>query len=271
MTDHQTPSASESDGTNTGSQESWWRQELQWLLMALQFYTRIPARLILPYDEADLNRASRYIGLIGWIVAAVVASAYLLGAWWHGPWIAALLAVVAGILVTGAFHEDGLADSVDGFGGGYTPERILEIMKDSRIGTYGALALSVSVVAKIIFLAQMTIPQALAAIWLAHSVSRVLAISLVGDLPYVQADQRSKVKPIAKSIEPGDVGMALMFAVLPLFFVPFGAAVVVVAVSAALRYCCKVYFLKRLGGYTGDCLGAVQQLAEMAVLLILVR
>ncbi|WP_020410610.1 adenosylcobinamide-GDP ribazoletransferase [Hahella ganghwensis] len=246
-----------------------WQQELQWFLMALQFYTRIPVQLPLPFKDEDLNHASRYIGAVGWIVAALCTLGYCLGLWLYGPWAAALLAVVAGVLVTGAFHEDGLADALDGFGGGYTPEHILDIMKDSRVGTYGALALVFTVASKIIMLAHFEWIYALLGLWVAHSSSRVLAISLVGDLPYVQADMRSKVKPIAKSIDSQDVMIAMIFGIIPLLFLPLLSAVMVVIALLCLRYGARRYLSARLGGYTGDCLGAVQQLGEMLVLFVL--
>ena len=247
-----------------------WRQELQWLLLAVQFYTRLPVRLLLPYREQDLNRASRFISLVGWLVAIPAALTMALGFTWYGPWGGAVLAILTGVIVTGAFHEDGLADAVDGFGGGLNQAHILEIMKDSRVGTYGALALVFAVLLKVVLLAQLQLFQAMLLLWVVHAGSRALAISLLLDLPYVQADQRSKVKPIAKSIEPQDVWLALATGIMPMLFLPWQTILSLLLGLGLLRWCSRHYLQSRLGGYTGDCLGAVQQLAELLIYLLVV-
>jgi len=257
-------------GTDQLDTVAGWRQELQWLLLAVQFYTRLPVSLTLPYREQDLNRASRYISLVGWLLALLAALALVLGGYWYGPWGGAVLAVLTGVLVTGAFHEDGLVDAVDGFGGGLNQAQILEIMKDSRVGTYGALALVFTVLIKVIMLAQLPLLQALLLLWLVHAGSRALAISLLLSLPYVQTDQLSKVKPIAKSIEPQDVWLALALGFVPMLFLPWQTTLSLLLGLWLLRWCSCRFLLSRLGGYTGDCLGAVQQLAELLIYLLVV-
>ncbi len=247
-----------------------WRQELQWFLLAVQFYTRIPVRLILPYRDQDINRASRYISLVGWLVALIAALTLIVGYNWYGSWGGAALAVLAGVLTTGAFHEDGMADAIDGFGGGLTQARILEIMKDSRVGTYGVLALVFAVLVKVVVLAQLELSQALVVLWTVHAGSRALAISLLLTLPYVQADKRSKVKPVAKKIESEDLRLALVLGVLPMLFLPWFTVICLVVALWGLRWCSCYYLTRRLGGYTGDCLGAVQQLAELMIYLVAV-
>ncbi|MBU6951525.1 adenosylcobinamide-GDP ribazoletransferase [Hahella sp. HN01] len=245
------------------------RRQWHLLMLSLQFYTRIPVRLLYDFNEADLNQASRYISLTGWLVALAAACAYLLGLYFYGPWGGAVLAIAAGVLITGAFHEDGLADAADGFGGGHTPERILEIMKDSRVGTYGALALALSLSLKIVILAQLTPDAALLLLWISHACSRAVAISLIASLNYVRADQLSKVKPVAKGIATRDIAIAVVIALAPLLLAGVKALALAVVGLWLLRRASIGYLSRRLGGYTGDCLGAVQQLAEIVLFLLL--
>lgn len=245
------------------------RRQWHLLMLSLQFYTRVPVRLLYDFNEADLNQASRYISLTGWLVALAVACAYLLGLYFYGPWGGAVLAIAAGVLITGAFHEDGLADAADGFGGGHTPERILEIMKDSRVGTYGALALALSLSLKMVILAQLAPDAALLLLWISHACSRALAISLIASLDYVRADQLSKVKPVAKGIATRDIAIAVVIALAPLLLAGVKALALAVVGLWLLRRASISYLSRRLGGYTGDCLGAVQQLAEIVLFLLL--
>ncbi|WLQ12285.1 adenosylcobinamide-GDP ribazoletransferase [Hahella aquimaris] len=245
------------------------RRQWRLLMLSLQFYTRIPVRLLYDFNEADLNQASRYISLTGWLVALAAACAYLLGLYFYGPWGGAVLAIAAGVLITGAFHEDGLADAADGFGGGHTPERILEIMKDSRVGTYGALALALSLSLKMVILAQLAPDAALLLLWISHACSRALAISLIASLDYVRADQLSKVKPVAKGIATRDIAIAAVIALAPLLLAGVKALALAVVGLWFLRRISIGYLSRRLGGYTGDCLGAVQQLAEIVLFLLL--
>ncbi|WP_241566975.1 adenosylcobinamide-GDP ribazoletransferase [Hahella sp. KA22] len=245
------------------------RRQWHLLMLSLQFYTRVPVRLLYDFKEADLNKASRYISLTGWLVALAAACAYLLGVYFYGPWGGAVLAVATGVLITGAFHEDGLADAADGFGGGHTPERILEIMKDSRVGTYGALALALSLSLKIVILAQLAPDAALLLLWISHACSRAVAISLIASLDYVRADQLSKVKPVAKGIATRDIAIAAVIALMPLLLAGVKAFALAVVGLWFLRRASIGYLSRRLGGYTGDCLGAVQQLAEIVLFLLL--
>ena len=245
-------------------------QECQWFLLAVQFFTRIPVGLLLPFKPSDLNRTSRYISIVGLIVATIAGLAYGMGYLLYGPWLAALLALASAVLATGAFHEDGLADAADGFGGGLTRAQILLIMKDSRIGTYGTVATFLSLTAKVVLLAQLSLPQGILAIALQHMLSRTLAVSLMLKLPYVQEDASSKVKPVAKQLLTQDIVLAGCIALLPCLLLTLTEAIVLLSSLLILRWLAIVYLSKRLGGYTGDCLGAVQQLMELMVLFVVV-
>ena len=117
------------------------KQELNLFYLALSFFTRIPVPKTLDYSDELLNRASRYFSLVGAVLAVLLTLVYLVATQFFSPAVAVLLVMLASLLLTGAFHEDGFADVCDGFGGGWTKERILTIMKDSRLGTFGVIGL----------------------------------------------------------------------------------------------------------------------------------
>jgi adenosylcobinamide-GDP ribazoletransferase len=185
--------------------------------------------------------------------------------------VAAVLSTAASIYVTGAFHEDGFADACDGFGGGLNPERVLEIMKDSRVGAYGAIGIVCMLGAKCTTLAMLTPGSAITALFLAHPLSRLAAASLIWRMDYARAE--GKAKPMAQQMSGSEFGIAAVTALLPAALLLLLNAVSL-AVAAASVLACAVaafwlarLFQRRIGGYTGDCLGAVQQLAEVAVYL----
>lgn len=246
-------------------------QQIRLFFIALQFFTRVPIPRWVGFEAAWLQHASRYFPLVGLFVAVVVALVYGAAAWlWPAP-VAVLLATAAGIYLTGAFHEDGLADMCDGFGGGYTREKIMEIMKDSRIGSYGAVALVVTLGLKITTLALLAPGQAIAALLLAHPLSRLAAVSLIRSASY--ARDTGKAKPMAQEMSAGEFVIAALCALLPalalgafhiLAWLTLAASL---AASALVAGWLRALFVRRIGGYTGDCLGAVQQISEVAIYL----
>ncbi|WP_353189687.1 adenosylcobinamide-GDP ribazoletransferase [Pandoraea pnomenusa] len=257
----QTPPAHASFG---GIREQW-----RLFLTALGFFTRVPIPQWVGYSPEQLNAATRYFTLVGVFVGALVALLTVaMGLLWS-PRLAIALGLAASVLLTGAFHEDGLADSVDAFGGAFARERVLEIMHDSRIGTYGAVALWLALAVK--WQALVDIQAAVGwggfAVVLigAHAASRNMAISLLRSLDYVRAE--GKAKPIAQRLSLG----GLMFGVLcsvPWWVWPdWRAGVTGAVVLVALRAAFIRYLRRRLGGYTGDTLGFAQQLGELALYL----
>ena len=236
--------------------------------IALQFFTRLPIPAWVGFDHAWLQNASRYFPLVGIVVGAIVAAVYAAAAWlWPAP-VAVLLSTAAGIYLTGAFHEDGFADMCDGFGGGMTRERVMEIMKDSRIGTYGAIGMALLVGLKCTLLAAMPPLQVIIALLIAHPLSRLAAAALIWRLEYARAE--GKAKPLAQEMSNKEFAIASACALAPVMI--FGAtgqlawlalgACVLAALLVAVWLGAKC--VRRIGGYTGDCLGAVQQLAEVA-------
>jgi adenosylcobinamide-GDP ribazoletransferase len=244
--------------TPSGPRIGEWRL----FLTAVQYFTRVPVPAWVGHSERQLNDAARWFPAVGIGVGLVAAATYLAIAPWTTPWLGLALALAATAWLTGAFHEDGLADTVDGLGGGYTRERALEIMKDSRIGTYGALALVLCTAVKLAALASAPalLPWALVA---GHALSRWLAVTVIATQDYVRDDASSRAKPLSHAIGAGGLAVATVCGLAPLALVgPAAAGGLAAAVSARLFL--GALFRRRLGGYTGDCLGATQQVCEAA-------
>lgn len=240
--------------------------------IALQFFTRLPIPGWVGFERAWLQHAARYFPLVGSVVAAVTGAVYAASAWlWPAP-VAVLLSTAAGIYLTGAFHEDGFADMCDGFGGGMTRERVMEIMKDSRIGTYGALGMALLVALKCTVLSMLAPGTAVAALLLAHPVSRLAAAALIWRLAY--ARDEGKAKPLAQHMSAAEFCIALLCAALPAILLGAGGCLPWAAIGASALAAAAVAawlgskFVRRIGGFTGDCLGAVQQVSEVAIYLV---
>ena len=254
-----------------------------WLLLrlAIVFLTRWPIEIKQKVEDEMLNAATGYFALVGLLVALVSASAYLLAQSGLPNQVAVVIAMVASILFTGAFHEDGLADTADGLGGGWTVETKLNIMKDSRIGTYGSCALVLVLLLKfqlLVALSLSSISLLVASLFIAHSFSRALAVSVIASLDYVQLDKESKTKPVAQSLSSASkqvLGVTLVgvFTIAWVFdFLSLSQILILVMVATVLRWLLIRFIDKQLGGYTGDVLGAFQQIFEVgiyATLLIL--
>jgi adenosylcobinamide-GDP ribazoletransferase len=239
--------------------------ELRYFLTALGYFTRVPVPRWVGFERHYLNAAARYFPLVGLMVGAVAALVYLIALRVFPASIAVLLSMAATLLLTGAFHEDGLADCFDAFGGAYTRDDVLRIMHDSRIGAFGAIALFVALVLKWQTLAALP---PMRAVWLmiaAHAASRTLAISYLLTLDYVRAE--GKAKPVAQRMSYAAFALAAMCGLPWLFWPDWKAGCVCVAVLIVMRFFIGRYFVRRIGGYTGDCLGFAQQLFELAIYL----
>lgn len=248
--------------------------QVRLFFVALQFFTRVPVPAWVGFDPAWLHQCTRYFPLVGLGVGTAAAGVYFAASLvWPAP-VAALLSTAAGIYLTGAFHEDGFADMCDGFGGGITRERVFEIMKDSRLGTYGTVGAGLIIALKCTLLAMLPPATAIAALLLAHPLSRLAAASLIWRLDY--AKDEGKAKPMGQEMTSAEFAIACACGLLPgvvlaalgflLWPVVAGAALAAFAAAAWLGAKC----VARIGGYTGDCLGAVQQLAEVAIYLCVV-
>jgi adenosylcobinamide-GDP ribazoletransferase len=245
-------------------------RSLRALAAAWIFLTRIPLPAM-ALSEEDFAAAPAFYPLVGIAVGAIGAGAFAAGHAMGTPVIAALLALGATLLATGAFHEDGLADLFDGLGA-VTRERMLEVMRDSRLGTFGAAALGVALALKVAALAALPWAGALAALPLAHGVSRLSAVLVIATSTYARAE--GAAKPVAKGIAPGALAVAVATgaAALALFALHAGPGAALVAIGGAAigHLATRLLFERKLGGYTGDCLGAVQQASELGIYLALV-
>lgn len=248
------------------------KKECAIFLTAIVFYTRIPCPKWVDHSPEILNKATRYFPLIGWIVGGFGGLVYFGAATFIADTIAIVLSMIATILLTGAFHEDGFADVCDGFGGGWTREKILKIMKDSAIGAYGAIGVFMILLFKFVLtweLADFVSPFDMAWIILAgHSISRTNAVLMIYSGTYARDNDDAKAKPVAKKMSKVSFLLAIIIGLLPLFYFqdPYLAAVIPVLILIKLYL--SRYFNKWIGGYTGDCLGALQQVSEVAFYLI---
>jgi adenosylcobinamide-GDP ribazoletransferase len=241
------------------------------LLNALRFMTIVPV----PSSDAAiapdwLSRCARYFPVVGIGIGLVSAVVLLLADRFWGPVVASLLAVAASIIVTGALHEDGLADTADGLGGGASLEKRLAIMKDSRIGTYGTLALAFSISLRVTALADMPVWTAAAALISAHAAARVTPAFVMNALSYAGDTAAMKVSYIDVSVSADDRRFALVVvlcALLPLAFVSILSVISGLLLGTALAAAVTQWARQRINGYTGDVLGAIEQMFEIGFLL----
>jgi adenosylcobinamide-GDP ribazoletransferase len=243
-------------------------QQIRLFFIALQFFTRLPVPGRVGFEASWLQHASRYFPLVGCVVAAIAAGVYYVAALVLPAPVAAVLSTSASIYLTGAFHEDGFADTCDGLGG-LTRERALEIMKDSRGGAYGAIGIACMLATKLSALSMLLPRQAIAALFLAHPLSRLAATSLIRKLEYVRGE--GKAKPLARQMTGAEFAIAFVTACLPAALLLATGWSTPAAIGAAMLTALLAawwlgrLFVRRLGGYTGDRMGAVQQVAEALI------
>jgi len=240
------------------------KNEIQLFFTALTYFTRIPCSAWGKHSEQDLNHAAKYFPLVGVVVGSVAAAVFVLASWMLPVSLAVLLSMVATLLLTGAFHEDGLSDAADGLGGGWDKEQILTIMKDSRIGNYGAAALFMTLLIKFQALSYIPAARIPAVLIVAHSVSRFASTLLAYTQSYVR--ENGKAKPIVQSISGRELLVAALFGLVPFVLLnPYFWWALLPMLLVWLWFSHKLK--KLLGGYTGDCLGAMQQLCEVTFYL----
>lgn len=245
------------------------KAELQTFVLAVQFLTRVPIPAGSAYTAERFATSARHYPLVGILIGCVSALVYVAG---HMIWpalIAVLLSTAVSMLLTGGFHEDGLADCFDGIGGGTNRQRALEIMKDSRIGTFGMLAAVVVLALKI---SALTLLDATSVVYLlvaSHALSRLSSVVVIATSHYARHDGSGK--PISTRI----TRTGLFYAVLvgaacgALLFFRLSPEVLGAALLGLLltHVGIRLYFERKLGGYTGDCLGATQQVSEVGIYL----
>lgn len=238
---------------------------------AATFLTRVPVGGF-PYRDDDWRWASAHFPLIGAAVGAVGALACWL-ALPVSPLVAGALAVATTVVLTGGFHEDGLADSADALGGGFDRVRVLQILKDSRIGAFGGLAITLSILLRVGLLAALA-TRAPVALVVAHALSRVPPIWLMVHLPYATDDAAAKSRLItragpAQALVATGWGVVAAVAAVGLGGVAAAPVALAIAACVGVALIAAWRFTARVGGVTGDFLGATQQLCELAILFAL--
>jgi adenosylcobinamide-GDP ribazoletransferase len=245
--------------------------EFKYLLTAVMFFTRIPGISNAPYDRRSQRQALKYFPLIGWLVGALGAITLSLAATLLPVSIAVLVAVIVIILLTGAMHEDGLADSFDAFGGGLDREQILRIMKDPRLGVYGAMALFLVIGLKLMLLLELSaqgIGFAALSLMFAQATSRFVVLLIPARLDYVQHSPDSKSRSmVGERLALSDLCIGAAFIFLPLLFLDDASLWLATIIAILFSIGLGAYFKSRIGGYSGDCLGATQQISEVLIYL----
>lgn len=278
------------------------KEQIKIFFTALMFYTRIPCPKTIDHSDEYINKATRYFPLIGYVVALIQTFIFIASSFLFGKIeLAVLLMMVGQILTTGAFHEDGFADMCDGFGGGWTKDKILDIMKDSRVGAYGAIGTIMLLIIKFYcFLILFNIVGSVfennfynefklnnllnfnntvhyslvifILLLIINGVSRLVAASFIFTHNYVSINDTSKAKPVANNVNYINFWIALIITLIPipfLFYFNFASVFIFIPIIF-IRFLLGNYFNKWIGGYTGDCLGATQQIMEVVFLLGLI-
>lgn len=241
--------------------------EIGHFLVAVTFLTRLPIAGGLDASEGRLARAARYFPLVGVLIGAIAGMVFYLASLIFSAEVAACLAVIAGILVTGALHEDGLADTCDGLGAGGDADEMLKIMRDSRIGTYGTIALIASIGLRWVALSAITGTNGLIALVVAHTVSRAMLPPVLTSTNYARS--QGLAMSVAGGVRAGEALVAVLLALAVAMTAGLVAGLTAIAVAIAAAVGMFAVVLRRLDGYTGDTLGAIQQAAEVAILVAL--
>ncbi|HCN50652.1 MAG TPA: adenosylcobinamide-GDP ribazoletransferase [Chryseobacterium sp.] len=243
------------------------KNELIYFATAMMFFTRIPVPFTIPYSSEIMNRSQKYFAWVGLLVGLINAAILYLSSQLFNLEIGIVLMMITSVLLTGAFHEDGFTDMCDSFGGGYGKEKILTIMKDSRVGAYGTIGIILLFALKFFSIQALGTVNLMKTLWiiiLAHTSSRFISGTMIYTHQYVTDIDASKSKPLANkpldrmALLVGFISVLLSFVLIPDWRL---------IIAFALAYLGKIYmgwyFKKHIGGYTGDCLGAVQQVCEV--------
>jgi adenosylcobinamide-GDP ribazoletransferase len=259
------------------------KKELRIFYTAMMFLTRLPVPRFTDHSPEYLERSVKYFPLIGWIVSGISGLTFLLFNKYISEDIAIAASIIAGILTTGAFHEDGFADVCDAFGGGWTKEKILMIMKDSRLGSYGVIGMIAILGCKFLLLKELpkftpdlqhpsmnifyNYRYFLLTLVAAHAISRLMPVLVMSFYEYVTDPEGSKSKPVARC-KPSlaTLLVAITTALVPFIFMNWKFLLAIVPV-VYIAFRLAQYFKKWIGGYTGDCLGAIQQVSELTFYL----
>lgn len=235
------------------------------LLAAFIFFTRLPFWRLKEVPSECFKHVVPYWPWVGWLTGGLMAMVFGLGSQVMPVSLAWILAIVTRLLVTGALHEDGLADFFDGFGGGTTRERTLTIMKDSHIGTYGVIGLIVYFLL-MLELRHLPVPVLCTLVVCGDCWGKLCASQLINFLPYARKEEDSKAKVIYNRMSGKELFFCIAGGVLPLLLLPSYLWVALIAPCLVLAFLIRM-MKRRLQGYTGDCCGATFLMCEMAFYL----
>lgn len=242
-------------------------EEVHTFLTALTFFTRIPFPSSSSYSEERQARCAAYLPLIGWSIGGFAALIFTGAHTVFPKSVAIVLSMAATVWLTGALHEDGVADFCDGFGGGWTKERILEIMKDSRLGTYGTVGLGVILSLKGLCLNEMPATEVCLTLVAGHSLSRFFSVSFMLTHAYAGGGPASKAGPLCARMSKTGFAFAGLTGLLPLILFKQPGIFLCLLPMGFIHWMLGRFLTRRIGGYTGDCLGAAQQFSEAAFYL----
>ncbi|MBV8212373.1 MAG: adenosylcobinamide-GDP ribazoletransferase [Verrucomicrobia bacterium] len=246
------------------------RRQLNIFLTAVMFLTRLPVGRFLEFREEQVASSTIYFPIVGALIGLAGGLALLTSAALPS-FVAVLISMLITVCLTGGLHEDGLADSADGLIGGQNPQRRLEIMRDSRIGAYGALALWFSLTAKLTLvqsLLAVNLVTAISASVIAHCLGRAATVALLTCLPYARIEH-SKSSDFGNNVTFRQLALVLIFAIVLSLFLLRLEGVFCLTAALAVTFVCGLYFKDKIGGITGDCLGAANQLVELSAYLSL--
>ncbi|TDR79810.1 adenosylcobinamide-GDP ribazoletransferase [Paludibacterium purpuratum] len=247
-------------------------QAIRRFFIALQFFTCLPIPRWVGFEADWLRHAAGFFPLVGLLIGALTAGTFAAAHLWLPLPVAVALSMAAGAYLTRAMHEDGFADVCDGFGGGWERDRVLAIMKDSCVGSFGLVGMLLLLGLKFACLTTLPVPALVPALLLAHPVSRFMATILIWRLDYARPGE-SKARAVAQHMSGGDFALAVLSGLLPALALAWRLGLSGRSLCAALALALLAtlwlvrLFLRRIGGYTGDCLGAVQQVSEVAIYL----
>jgi adenosylcobinamide-GDP ribazoletransferase len=268
-------------------------RQLNLFLIALAFFSRIPVSAKVDFNQQNLNHASRYFSAVGFLIGSLTAASIYLLHFILPLELCLLLSMLLSVFLTGCFHEDGLADTCDGFGGGWKTQQKLEIMKDSRLGTYGATAIWFALSLKFYLLlqiAQSNFILLLVALVISHSLSRWISTAIIYLLPYVSDSKQSKSKPLAEKLQTKDLIINSLIALLTLVLLLLLLAFVglnslkefmtlmgliklsgfIITAAILSGIIMRHIMRKQIQGFTGDTLGATQQVSELMIYLSII-
>lgn len=233
------------------------------LVVAFQFLTRIPMPQV-AFESDSVSRAIKFFPLVGLVIGSgAVLLQKVLTSHLSRPLIA-LVVLIYLVLITGCFHEDGLADTADGFGGGWTRDQVLVILKDSRIGSYGATALTLSLLARYLLLASLPLEHLAAYVISAHVLCRWSSLPLSYFLSPAR-EQDGQGARVARLTSPSSLVFGSAFTLAAVAFALHWSALAPLLLTMLVVVLSGWIYYRKIGGVTGDCFGAANQLTEIAV------